>query len=100
MDFVVNGKTQEANGCKTNVAVKAENNVNENTGVTTKAAAVIFSGASTFETAVEAELVTAVGVSIIIKLNINCANKLEVYSLVVERFEFYKMWVIVGVTNK
>ena len=57
--------------------VKAADDVDQDASVTTEAEATILGGASTFETALGAELETAVLVGVIVTLNAGCSNRLE-----------------------
>lgn len=59
------------------IAVKAANDGDEEASVTTQAAAARYGGAITYDTAAGAELVTAVGVGVIVTLNAECTNKLK-----------------------
>lgn len=84
LDCVVNGPTQAACGFATDDAVRAAHDVYSKASVVIEAKAAILGGASTFETALKAELVIAVLVCVIIRLNVGCANRLETGSVVLK----------------
>ena len=71
---VANHTTGTADGNKTDV--------DEEASVVTAAAPAKLGGAIVCETAVKAELVTAVDVGVIVTLNADCANRLETGSVV------------------
>ena len=100
VDCVVDGTAGAAGGCETDVAVETAVDVDEKASVMTEAAAAILGGAIALETAVKAELVTAVDVGVIVKLNAGCANRLETGSVVLERLKFDEVWAAVGKTNE
>ena len=68
VDCVVDGITGAAGGCEIDVAVGAEDDVDEEAGVTTEAAVAILGGTIKLEEAVVAELMTAVGIGVIVTL--------------------------------
>ena len=92
--------TGAADGSKTDVAVAAADDVDEEASVTTEAAAAILGGAITLEITVVAEFVTAVVVGVIVTLNVGCANRLETGSVAIKRLESNEMWAAVGDTNE
>ena len=84
VDCVVDGTTGAAGGNETNVAVGAVEDGVEEASATTEAAAAILDTTITLETAVVAEFVTAVNVSVVITLNAGCANRLKTGSMILE----------------
>ena len=93
VDCVVDGTTGAAGGNETNVDEEAS-------VVTEAAAAATLGGAIVLEIVVEAGLVTAVDVGVIVTLNAGCTNRLETGSIVLERLESDNAWAPVGETNE
>ena len=63
---------------------RAADDIDEESSVATEADAAILGGASTFETALKAKLVTAVFVGVIVTINAGCPNRLETGNEVLE----------------
>ena len=79
VDCVVDGRTGAIDGIETDIDALDI--------VATKAATAILGGAIVLKIVVEAELVIAVDVGVIVTLNANCAKRLETGSVVLGRIE-------------
>ena len=93
VDCVLDGTTGAADGNKTDI--------DEETSVVIAAAAAATLGSAIVpEIVVEAGLVTAVDVGVIVTLNAGCTNRLETRSIVLERLESDDAWAFVRETNE